>query len=508
VNKAVAAFAFGAAVAAPIAAQNPAQIAATCDPTANTRGDIAKAQFSMTRAISAAEKGNPTRDLQDVLRLTDTGNDNPLARNYLRGEAYILFLSQPNTPAVVPRSALGLTTNPTATVDLYLAADSAFTKVEQAAPECALIVTQWRQQKPWLASLNAAISALNAGQLDSAELYAKRALVLDRRAPYAYSVLGSVAQNRAVAGKAGDPATAANWIAANDYWKQAISAAGTDTIYNDVRTRTMYELASAASDRADMATGAAKRAAAREAIKPWQDYLAAANTDLLSADAIDHLGRMYMDAGDSASVPTLYAPMLANPSKYGELSLVHAGVVASRNGRHADAVKLFEAGMSQNPYSRDALNNLAATYIQNKQYPKAFPLIDRLIVMDPNNPDNPLLYAFAYEGLYKNTKDKKLQKIYTDSLIYFNNKSDSAVVKFGATEFSRRPSETILAGKIENRGKTAKTYTLAVDFLDKNGNVISTETTTVGPVPPRASQNFRIKSAKGGAYGYRYKPLV
>ena len=79
----------------------------------------------MTRAISAIGKGNPTKDLQDVLRLVDNGTDNPTARAYLRGEAYIIFLMQPNAQGVVPRSSLGLTTNPTGTVDLYAGADSA-----------------------------------------------------------------------------------------------------------------------------------------------------------------------------------------------------------------------------------------------------------------------------------------------------------------------------------------------------------------------------------------------
>ena len=88
VNRIVAALALGVAAVAPAAALN-AQ-AANCDPTANTKGDVAKAQFSLTRAIGAAEKGNPTRDLQEVLRLADAGNDNPTARTYLRGEAYIM----------------------------------------------------------------------------------------------------------------------------------------------------------------------------------------------------------------------------------------------------------------------------------------------------------------------------------------------------------------------------------------------------------------------------------
>ena len=493
VNRIAAALVIGVGFASPLAAQNAAP---ACDPTANTKGDIAKAQFSMTRAIAASEKGNPTHDLQEVLRLTDNGTDNPNARNYLRGEAYIIYLMQPNSQAVVQRGMLGLTSNPTATIDLYAAADSAFTAVEKAMPECAAVIQQWREQKPWLNSLNGAINALNANQLDSAEMLAKRSLVLDRKAPYAYSVLGSVAHNRK------------DYAAANNYWKQTLEAAGTDTSYADVRSKTMYEMAAAAADKADAATGAAKRAAAKEALKPWQDYIASATNDLLLADALDNAARLYYDAGDSASVPTIYAPMLANPSKYGELALIHAGVVATRNGHQLDAGKLFDAAYSQNPYSRDALNNLAATYIQNNEYTKAFPLIDKLVAMDPSNPDNPLLYAFAYQGLYKGTKDKKLQKIYTDSLVYFNNKSENAPVKLSVAEFTRRAEATTLGGSIENRSTTPKTYTLSVDFVDKTGAVIDTQTVTVGPVAPKARATFKISSPKGGAYGYKYKPLT
>ena len=491
VNRIAAALSIGVFAASPIAAQNAPQ----CDPTANTKGDIAKAQFSMTRAISAAEKGNPLRDVQEVLRLVENGNDNPTARNYLRGEAYIIYLMQPDAQAIVPRSALGLTSNPTATIDLFAAADSAFSIVEKASPECVTLVSQWRQQKPWLNALNGAINALNAGQLDSAEKLAKRSLMLDRRAPYAYSVLGSIARQRK------------DFTAANEYWKQTIAAAGNDTSYADVRTKTLYEIASAASDKIDAASGAARRAAAKEAEKAWQDYIAVADNDLLLADALDNAARVYLEAGDSASVPTLYASMLTNPSKYGELTLVHAGVAATRNGRQPDAEKLFEAALQQNPYSRDAINNLAATYIQNQQFTKAFPLIDKLVAMDPSNPDNPLLYAFAYQGLYKGTKDKKLQKIYTDSLVYFNNKSENATVKLQVNEFTRRPSETIISGSVENRGTSAKTYSLSFDFLDKSGNVVSTEAATVGPVAPKSKGTFKITTAKGGVYGYRYKPV-
>ena len=65
-----------------------------------------------------------------------------------------------------------------------------------------------------------------------------------------------------------------------------------------------------------------------------------------------------------------------------------------------------------------------------------------------------------------------------------------------------------MAGTIENRSSTSKTYTLNVELLDKSGTVIGTETATVGPVAPKSTGTFKITSTKGGVYGYRYKPLT
>lgn len=504
VNRFALAATLGVFAASPLAAQDDA-----CDPTANTRGDIGRAQLFISKAIAASESGDPTKDLQQVLRLVETGTDNSVARNYLKGQAYVLLLMRPNAPAVTTRGALGLSRDAAASVDLYVAADSAFTLVERSSPGCVALMRQWRQQKPWLDMLNASINALNNNQLDSAEAYAKRALILDRSAPYAYSVLGSVAQDRLASPTTTDAAQrAALAKAAADYFQQTLTAAGSDTLYADVRAKTLFQLANAASVKVETATGPAKRAAAREAIKPWEEYMATVTDDLLIANALDQTAFAYMAAGDSASIPKVYASVIATPARHGENTLIHAGVIATNNGRYADAVTLFNAALAQNPYSRDAINNLAASYIQNKEFVKAMPLIDKLVTLDPSNPDNPLLYAFAYQGLYQGTKDKKLQKAYTDSLIYFNNLSENAPVKVSVNEFSRRPAETVIAGTIKNLGKASKTYTLAVEFMDKSGAVVATETASVGPVAANGTQSFRINLAKGGVYGYRYKPLT
>ena len=246
--------------ASPLVGQNPPATGATCDIDESKPQTVARATFSMTRAQAALKSGNAARDLRDViasLNAPSAKNENPVARAYLLGQAYVLLLDQPGISPITTRSSIGLTTDPNGTIDLFAAADSAWTVVEASSPACVAIGKQWRQQKPWLAVTNAAINAVNANKFDSAEAYAKRALILDRTAPYAYSVLASVARNKK------DYATAAG------YWKKTLEAAGTDTTFSDVRDRALFDIAATASTRLDATSPAEKKALAREAINAW-----------------------------------------------------------------------------------------------------------------------------------------------------------------------------------------------------------------------------------------------
>jgi hypothetical protein len=142
------------------------------------------------------------------------------------------------------------------------------------------------------------------------------------------------------------------------------------------------------------------------------------------------------------------------------------------------------------------------------QYDKVFPLVTRLTDLDPSNPENWMLSAYSYAGLLKTNKTGKLSKQYTDSLVFYGGKADKMPVKVLITEFTRLADGTTLSGTIENKGTAAKTYNLSVDFLDKSGKVITTETTSVGPVAPKGTKEFKITSTKGGVAAYRYKPVI
>jgi Tfp pilus assembly protein PilF len=489
--------------AAPLLAQTPAAPASASQPTCeidNSRPQaVARATFSLTRAQAAMKTGSPAKDLRDAIALLNAAgykDENPVGRAYILGQAYIILLEQPDMQPIVTRSTIGLATNPTATIDLFAAADSMWKVVEATSPACAMLGQQWRQQKAWMNTTNAAINALNAGKLDSAEMLAKRALLLDRKAPYAYSILANVAKSKK------------DYATASEYWKKTLEAAGTDTTFNDIRERTLYDIASAATQRADAAGSADKKALAREAISAWNALLNNTSDDLQRSFAIQQLAKYYVISGDSLSLPKIYAPVLADPSKYGESTLMQAGVVASTSKHPDDAAKLFNAVLASNPYQRDALNNLAASYIFLSQYEKVFPLVTRLTDLDPSNPENWMLNAYSYAGLLKTNKTGKLSKQYTDSLVYYSGKADKMLVKVSITEFTRAADGTTLAGTIENKGTAAKTYTLNVDLLDKAGQVVGTETATVGPVAPKATKEFRIKSTKGGVAAFRYKPIT
>ncbi len=487
-------------VATPLFAQQTTEAPAgpVCEIEQGKPQPVARAMLSLTKAQTVMKTGDASADLKAIVTLLTAPNfknENPVGRAFMLASAYVFLLEQPGVAAVMPRGSVGIVTDPAAPIDLFAAADSAISIVEQSSPACATYMAPFRQQKAWLNVTNAAINALNANQLDSAEVFANRSLKLDRTSPYPYTVLASVAKSRN------------NMPAAVEYSKKVVETSGADSTYADVKERAIFEIASVQTNAAMKATGAEKARLAREASAAWSQ-LSESSDFIQSQAAVANLQRTYIAAGDSAQLGKIYAPMIADPSKFSEGALLQAGVIASQFKRPDDAALLFEGVVARNPYSRDGLNNLAASYLQAGETQKAIPVIDKLVALDPSNPDNWMLYAFGYVGKLKTTKDAKLTKSYNDSLVFYNNKSEKMPVQVLFTEFSRNSEGTTLAGKIENRGTTAKTYPIAIEFLGPKGEVLYTETASVGPVAPKASAEFRVKSAKTGVAGYRYKPLT
>jgi len=167
--------ALGATAASPAGAQ--ASRGKGCSINDGTPYQINSGKTYLSKAMSA--KGAPDekpKHLRDAVAAVEKAgpNDNPLGKNWIMGRALIWRTMLPGqTQMVIPRSEVGFTTNPTGTIDILMAADSAFRYVEENAPQCADSIALFRQQ-PWVKLVNESGAAVNAEKYDSAAYLANR----------------------------------------------------------------------------------------------------------------------------------------------------------------------------------------------------------------------------------------------------------------------------------------------------------------------------------------------
>lgn len=498
-----------------------------CDIDEGKPSEVARATLALQVAASSRSAADSAKQLQNAVKLLAENGDkskNPAGRSFVLGKTLVLWMALPTSAPTMKRGTLGYSTNPEGTVDIAAAIDSAFTVVEMAMPECVGTVAPWRQQKAWVSLINAAIEQVNSDHPDSAEVLAQRSLLLYRRAPYGYMVLGNVAQKR---GKI-DQAT--------QFYRQTIEVATKDTTYEDVRRQTLLNLGNMVATAAESATGDAKAAFAQQAKDAYDQLLQDHGVKGAIADAARQgLTKLALAKGDTASFKATYKEQLANPGAFDYQALMNSAVSAARAEQVADARALFKAALDKNPFHRDALYNLAIMDIRTESFSEALPLIRRLVEVDPSNGDNYRLLAFAYAGMQKkdvarakelNARGKSIKlasqmKVVNDSIRMFNELGRAAVdsalkyndlpdkmpLKVTFTEFTPGDDKAVIAGTITNNTDAAKPYTISIDFLDKNGNVVTSQEATIAAVAPKSSGRFNLTAPGKGITAFRYKKL-
>jgi tetratricopeptide (TPR) repeat protein len=475
-------------------------IAQECDIDEGKPGEIARAMLSITQASNPDER--PDRKVQSLQRavkqLTDDAakldRANAAGRNFVLGKAYVLWMQQPNIGYQATRGQLGFSTSPEATVDLIAAADSAFDVVTQLMPHCAAMLEDWRQQQPWVELVNGAIQAINSNQLDSAETLVRRSLVLTERNPYGPNLLATIAQAK------GDYKTAI------EMRRKTIELAQGDTTYDELRYESMYNLGALLGREAEETQDAEqKKALAREAGTLFEEYVKVQPNNPQAVNARAGVANMMMLAGDTSAVTTMYADQIANPSKYSDMQLVQAGVVAARAEKASDAAKLFEAALSVNAFNRDALYNLAASYWALNEFDKMFPLLQRLMQLDPSNPGNLRLVAYGFQGKARALSDNAQKRVLNDSIVKYVEAAEKLPQEVMVDDFSRGATESILGGRVKNKATTAKTFRMTVEFLNQAGEVVGTQEATVGPVNADADGAFNLKIEAPNVVAWRYK---
>jgi tetratricopeptide (TPR) repeat protein len=243
--------------------------------------------------------------------------------------------------------------------------------------------------------------------------------------------------------------------------------------------------------------------------------------------------------GDTAAIRNACKPQIENPSSFNFMALVQCGVTLAEIDDNANSTKLFEAASAMNPYHRDGLYNLARMQIVNGEFQKAVATTDKLVSVDPSNPDNYKLYVIAFGNIRKGyvaradsvgkranslgrtASDNAKRRALTDTAIRldslqrdaaakavdWNTRADSMPVQVLFAEFTPGPEKTTIAGEIRNRSATEQTYVLEVEFLDKSGAVVTTGSATVDKVEPKGTGRFSITGTAPNIAAFRYKPI-
>jgi predicted Zn-dependent protease len=513
------------ASAASLGAQQAA--APACDATQPTAPAALKANLTLQQALKQQQaKSDPAgvaKNLSATVKSFDSGASDP-ASAYILGSALALWMNQPGIGLAPKRSAVGFTTNPEATIDLPATIDSLFRIVETKQPSCTYYTAYWRGgQQAYLDLVNGAINALNADKLDSAQFLATQANKLYSASPYGSMVLGNIASKKN------------NNDEAIKYWQEAATAAGSDTSYRDVERQVLGNIASVYLNQArdDKTPKAAQAEAAKKAAETYNKLLAIPGAKGAAvSNARQNLQAALLIAGDTASATKSYSEMLANPSAYEAQDLLNAAVTASRSGKNDDAAKLFEGALQSNPYSRDALFNLAVTYVNLGQNEKVPPIVSRLVAVDPGNPQNYTLAARAYVEIAKTRKGPAATKAVNDTTMEWYNKGTQLPVEVTFTEMTPNEKSLDLAGHVlDRRDKAAlaaagsttstrsaakkaaapakgafppKSVTLKFDALDKAGTVLGSQSVTIDPLEPGKSAAFRVSIPAANAVAYRY----
>ena len=504
-----------------------------CDIAETASGNAARATLSVNLAREAGTPAVAANHLKNAVKLLENTDktDNPVVNAYVLGTAVSVWANQPGIGLLPKRGALGFVANPTGTLEIPATLDSLFKIVEAAKPSCAEFTAYWRAgQKFYLEVVNGAINALNADQLDSAEYYAMQANRLYSPSPYGTMVIGGVASKRG------------NSARAIEYWTLAAEAAARDTSYRDVRRQTLASIGSAQIEAGNAASGADKIAAYRKAADTYSQLIAVPGSrgQYLTAGR-QQLQAAYLLAGDTAAAIKTWEALIANPSGYDYQDLLNSAVAAARANRTADAGKLFEATLAQNPNNRDALYNVAITYLSMEQYDKVGPIVERLVAVDPGNPENFNLAARAYLALGKAAQTAKKTSVaaaYNDTTLTWFNRGNNLPVEVTFTEFSPSDKSVTIGGNVTDRRDKvdlsnpppaapaaksakgakakpapkveAKTYppkavTLTFSAIDKTGQVVGTDTVTTEPLVAGQKAKFKITINAPNVVAYRYK---
>jgi tetratricopeptide (TPR) repeat protein len=424
----------------------------------------------------------------------ETGRiDNQIARYYLLGKTYSLWLklNLKGTTSVVVREKIGLIGNPKGMQDMYMAIDTAFSKVEALNPACADSTSNYRKGVSAMA-YNEAHDALEAKKYDSAVVHARRALVVNPKGAAPWNILAEANQLR------GDTA------GYKEALRQVSQSTDSDPAMQRIRAQAFYNLAYMELAEAAKKDGDERKALAGAAEKDLTEYLKLKAGDPLGQAAMSRALQMM---GDTTRAREMMDTMMKNPAQFSAATLFEAAGGQYAAGAYDNAIKLYQLGLEKNPSFRDGLFSLASTMVVAKRYDEAVPVIARLLAVDPVNSFTQTQALNVWKGINQTSKNDALKAMATDSAIHYGQLRTNGPTSVEVSTFNPEKDGATLEGAVKNRTTEQKSYQVTFEFLNATGGVVASVPVVVSNVPASTGKMFSVKATGAGIAAWRYKPL-
>jgi len=367
--------------------------------------------------------------------------------------------------------------------NLY-AADSALTRAEQLAPDCAKDIAGYRRNA-WVALVKAGSKFEEDQNTDSALALYRQGGAIYRASPITFYQMASIMNEK------GQTDSAAY------YFGQAAAVAANATDTADVK----YRNRSAFNQGALLLNGKKYDQAA----VVFEQYLKWVPNDV---EAKRGLAGAYRGLGKVEQAQALEKELVAAGAPPGAAGagasqdLMAAGVNAYNDKKYADAAAAFEKLVAAEPYNRDALFNLSNTYLAMKNGPKLAAVAGKLVAIEPLSENALKLQGEGYK-----------QSAKVDAAVKTAEQVLALPADVKASDFAATGSGATLT--LSATGRAPQTPTgkplpaapvpIVVEFLDSSGGVVTSQEAQIPQLATGSSQDVKVAAQGGGIIAWRYK---
>jgi tetratricopeptide (TPR) repeat protein len=398
------------------------------------------------------------------------------------------------------------------------AADGAFDRAEGLAPGCKDEIAKFRRPT-WVGLTQAGIDLLNQERGPEAKPYLEAAAGFYDQEPQAFAGLGRLAQD------ANDQAAAVEWYrkayAASDKpdlrEARAMAAAQIGTAFaSQGNTDSAIAYLTTAVQSADTVNQAAllkqslfnlalmEQRAGRpaDAARHLGEVVARSPDDV---DARRGLAQALRAAGMADSARAIEQGLLQAAGTGGEVSasaVMDLGVAAYREQKYDQAAEAFAKVLAMEPNNRDALYNLANSYLGLNDWAKLGETADRLLKLEPYNEfvNKAAIRAHQQQkhaAAANEAATRLLAMPVAIEVSGFQVAGDKAT--WQATATGREAMTASGAPKAPAAG------VIVVEFLDASGAVVTSTDVAVDALAAGAAQALSASATGSGIQAWRYR---